>query len=265
MRRILTLFGLLLVVCVGANAVSAVTINNGNSSAEFADTDAMMSYWSVDGTNHLWNQQWFVRVGTDDTSDLFTALGTPVREIEVDSLSYEYEGRGLEIEAEYSLTGGAPGSLRSRLNEKLSITNNGLSSVHLDLFQYTDWDLTGSSDDDNVSLELGPLNSATAYQWDSLTYAKETVNQLPTHYQTASSFVILDELYSSSDLTDDTSFTGPTDCTFAWQWSLDLDPGDSFSLCKEKSIAPVPEASTVLALPIGATALLGYFRRRRYS
>jgi len=273
MKRLITVLALLLVVIAIASAAPAITLTDGNSEATFTDTSAKAYTWTVDGINHLYHQQWYFRIGDIGTvSELDTLGSVTTTQADLtgdgldDILSYKYTGTDLSVLAKYSLAGGAAGSYRSDMGEQLKVTNNTRSSINLNLFQYVDWDLTGTPTDEGASISLSALNSATALQWDAITTATETVTPLPSHYQTAFYDALGAEFsdVNFTNLTDDASLTGLGDYVYAWQWSINLAPGDSFLISKDKSIiSTVPEPSSMVAIVTGAVGLLGILKRRK--
>jgi hypothetical protein len=232
------------------------------------------SEWTVDETSHLFQQWFWFRTSAGGFEASIDTLDAEPTETELDTqgLDLLYSGLGLDIGITYTLTGGTAGSGISYLAESIRIVNTGSTSLEVNFFQYSDFDI-GGSEGDIVDLE----NSNQWRQFDPNVAVAETTSDATANRCWAAPFPTI-----SDNLNDDTATTlpgdnsntsdpncgplGPTDATWAWQWSFTLAPGGEFLISKDKLILPlaVPEPPTA-ALPLGIALLLLEPARRRAS
>ncbi len=258
----------------GAVTAGATTIALSDLNSQVTiDLDAQtgMSSWVVDGYNHL-NQQWFwYRIGDATaaasldtlTLDGFSAFG-----------GYgwaKYQGAGLEVEVDFFLLGGSPGTGESALLTSMYITNtSGQDMANFNLFQYADFDLSGTASDDTVHLDGGGPELLT-HQNDTLTkMSAETYDWhgVPYLYEAGVYDDTLNNL--NSDPTDDLNKipTASGNVTWAGQWKYaDFPTGEPgmIELHSFQEISPIPEPLTMLAVGMGIAGLAGYVRKRKLA
>lgn len=229
-------------------------------------SQAGMFNWVVDGTDHMF-QQWFwfrVGMGPEVSIDTLALTGTfigdtnPFDDPAPDTLSLRYSTPGFDIQPSWTLRGTTPGSGRSDVTESITITNHENFDLPFTFFQYTDFDLGGTSGGDTVVIP-GLLHN-TAIQSDVLfTYTESVVAPMPSHYEVALFPSIINRL---NDGLPDTlaDFGGPVtgDCTWAFQWDFLIPAGQSVIISKDKTITPAPGALALL----GLGGLLAARRRR---
>ncbi|MEX0585969.1 MAG: PEP-CTERM sorting domain-containing protein [Pirellulales bacterium] len=221
--------------------------------------------------------QWFwYRVGDagpERTIDTLTHLESTPLDLNGDGLNEflrtRYASPGLfTIQVNYLLNGASAGSNRSNLAEAIQIQNNSNLPLPLHFFQYADFDLNDSSNDDSLVITGTPRN--TAHQTDPIMLVGETVTtQPPSHFEAGD----VDALVSIEDRLNDAlpttlaDVSGPLfslDAAWAFQWDLLIPPGQSHLISKLKDIRPgpnIPEPGS-LALVLGGLATMAIARRR---
>jgi hypothetical protein len=259
-----------------------ITLENYNAVAQFAteSTDSPATKglysWQVDGVDHL-NQQWFwFRVGAAGAERPIDTL-TQVQAITLnvdgtpgdDALLVRYRdtNQRFEVSVRYTLTGGEAGSGVSSLEEVIRVVNLTNAPLDFHLFQYVDFDLNGTDDDDSVVLSGTPVN--TALQTDGALEISETVvTPPPSRYEVSqyNSAGGLEERLNDGLPSTLNNTLGPLsnlDATWAFEWGFQVGPGGSYLISKNKSLrgVAVPEPSSLVLLgAFGAAAFV--FRRR---
>jgi hypothetical protein len=271
----------LIVVCALLGAVSParshlLTVVNGNSTITVDphtfSLDPLVGLgmidWTVDGTSHLFDQWWAERVVGIDTEEFFLSLlDLTVEEILGTNqihLVYDDPTSDLEVDALYTLTGGALGSGQSSISEVISLTNTGINPLEVAWFEYHDLDLNGTSANDAV---FGDVNGLT--YMDGLTTAQITSAPTPNAFQVAAFSTLKDALNDAAITNLDNSgspFVG--DATSAFQWNFNITGGGAARITTTKTLQVqpaqvIPEPSTLILLVVGALSLLVCGRRRR--
>ena len=222
--------------------------------------------WVVDGRDNLRKQWFWYRVGStgpEQSLDTLPLAAPPkISDGDLDPgqerVVAKYQGAGFTVGLDFVLTGGPIGSGASDLMEVITIQNTGGETLDFHFFQYVDFNLRGDADD--LSAEIRGGN--TAIQTDVGAALSETVvTWAPDRCQVDLYDAILDMLTDADDdqLNDDPGPAGPGDLTWGFQWDIDLAPGDTFIISKDKNLVPEPAGLAMLGL--GGLALM--IRRRR--
>jgi hypothetical protein len=237
---------------------STVTIDPGSPSGT--------NSWVIDGTNQLYQQWFWYRIGATPESSIDT-LGTPtVANPDPTIAIITYSTPQLEVKLTYVLTGGAWGSGQSDLAETIRIWNKGGSAIDFHFFQYSDFDLDGTPGDDTLAF----CNANMVCQVGEHSALSETVvTPAPDHHEGAMFPTILNKLNDGAPttLTDLPALgvaLGPGDVTWAYQWDKVIAAGGTFIISKDKAMREVPEPCTlVLWCGLGGLGLLIARRQRR--
>lgn len=259
---IIGVFFLAAATSVGA---TVFTLEDNNSTVVIDSASSSgMSEWTVDGTDQLYKQWFWYRVG--DTAEASIDTLPLLKETVADfslytgndhlSLIYGNDPGPFTIQVNYDLTGGSAGSFNSHIAETIKITNTGASSLDFHFYQYTDFDLNGTPNDDTAER----INDNTIRQWDTgggIQFGEVTTTTTPDHYQIDIHPNIINMLNDgdADDLLDITSPLGPDDITFAWQWDVTIGAGDNVIISQTKTMSPVPEPGTLLLIGLGFLGL----------
>jgi hypothetical protein len=247
---------------------TSFTLTDDNSVATFdLASDAGMSGWTVDGVNHMARQWFWYRAGTtgpeSSIDNLALSLSGAVDsnfDGQDDVLFARYTGTGFTLEVRLSLDGGASGTRYSTVAEQVTIKNNSLTSnLDFHLFQYTDFNLGNTPNDDGIAIVA--ILPDTIYQTDP-TYDGDTVVVPKANYFDAGlAATLLAALNDGATTTlGDTFLAGPgSDVAWALQWDATIKPNKTYQVVIGKTITPEP--ATVALLTLGGLALA--LRRRR--
>ena len=143
------------------------------------------------------------------------------------------------------------------ITKSVTITNPSAGSQSFSWFEYTDWDLNFSDFDDSAS----SVSATAIVQTDGGTTA--TVLQLgmaPDAWEIDVFRDLLDDLEDAfpNSLSSSGSIVDG-DVTFAWQWDVNLAPGQDFTTLTQTSLVPEPGLLALLGSGLFGLALL---RRR---
>jgi hypothetical protein len=254
-----------LVVSFSSAGADVITLQDVNAEADIdLGSPAGFVNWRVDGTDHLRKQWFWYRVGDRPEQSLDTLTLDKYKASDGDTdigeerLIALYLGTGFSVMVDFILTGGPAGSGASDLMEVITLQNTGQETLDFHFFQYVDLELRGDSQDQSAEIRAGN----TAVQKDVYSALSETVvTWCPDRYEVAFYDDILDKLTDADadDLSNVAGPLGPGDLTWAFQWDVQLRPGDTFIISKDKNLVPEP---TCLAL-LGMGALGLVIRRRR--
>jgi hypothetical protein len=255
-----------------------VTLSHNNSIAHVnVGSDAGMFDWSVlNGNQYVPNlkQQWFwFRVGDNGPERPINTISAPTFTTpDARSLYTKYNNGSFGVSISYLLTGQAPGSIGhdalSDIAETISITNGTSSSLQFHFYQYSDFDLGGTSGNQTIQLGKNLQNlfneAVQANGTDSL--SETVVSPGANHGEAALFNATLLKLQNGNPdtLNDVAGPVGPGDATWALEWDLTIPAFSSFGISKDKSIhlKGVPEPTSLALVSLGVAACL---LRRRLS
>lgn len=251
------------------------TLSDENSVVQFDTSSPSNAYsWTVDGQDQLFQQAFWFRVGNTAEQSLhslpigFQLASNTNSDPGLDTLNVVYNGAGFDVEVSYRLDGGIAGSGASDMGEQIRITNNTGAPLDFHFFQYSDFDLLGTPENDTGVF----LNANTVHQSEGLHSLNETIASPAASHREINYFDV-----TRSKLEDGVATTlndlpaigvplGPGDMTWAFQWDRVISAsgiGRTFIISKDKRLNVVPEPATLMLLP----AIAGFFgvcsRRRR--
>ncbi len=265
------------VLGLSASPASAITLVDENSTAEFDLTSqAGLFDWIVDGTDHLFQEWFWYRIGDEGpeqsidtlTLDLFGATDTNF-DGDDDTLFARYIHDLFELTIKWSLDGGAIGSGASDIGEQISITNTSGSNLAFNFYEYTDFDINDSAGDDEVEFKNSGELGQFFIQRDAGSQGGvfEIALDLPPAIQEAAFFDDTISKLNDGDADDLNGFGGPLgpgDLTAAWQWKFDIGRGETVQISKDKQITstPVPEPGAIGGLLAIGTFGIGVMLKR---
>jgi hypothetical protein len=250
-----------------------IVLTDHNSSVTIdPDSEMGMRDWVVEGVDHLFQQWFWYRIGTNPEAPIntlsaaMTISGNTNFDPGLDTATVRYEDSQLIIEVKYSLLGGSVGSGNSDVGEQIKVANKTNAALDFHLFQYSDFDLNGTSGGDMVQM----LGSNAVRQWDVLggPSAGEAVS-LPfsSHHEVdfvGNTHARLSDGFANTF--NDTNTAGPGDVSFAFQWDFTLQAantaGSDIVISKNKNIFG-PEPASVVLFGMGLISAAGVARRRK--
>jgi hypothetical protein len=246
-------------VLASASFGDFISLNDGGSQVDIQSTGTGAGNafnWFVGAVDHLYQEEYFFRTDDNSPFERLTALGStfvvkPLANFAV----FTYAGGGFKVDVSYILSGVSNGA---DMAETVVVTNTGRQASHFELVEYDDFDLNGTNNGDTAKI----MDAHAIMQWDANVAISAEVATAP-----AANFMEVDRF---SQLRDKILFVGgnldPTnnggiysgDATFGFQWAVDIAPGHSFIMSKDKLLA-VPEPGTLAAF----AGLLAVALRRR--
>ena len=238
-----------------------------------------MYQWSVNGVECL-NQQWFWfrndlpeyndreysihEIGTATVSQFLTLDDLALLKFKYTDY-VETEAR-FSVEILYVLSSGS-GLLVADMIENITIQNLSDEAITFDFFQYSDFDLNGTTTDQSVEITGGNTVVQRGYGDGSMfiSVSETNVSGSPDFWEAGIYPDTLNKLTNGDpdDLNKDLLQTGPVNLTWAFQWAgRSIQPGQAFMISKDKLITmePVPEPA---GLGLVGIALLALRKRRK--
>jgi hypothetical protein len=252
-----------------SNATPVVTLTDNNSTVTMdPNSSAGLNSWKVGNQVNQINKEWFwYRVGSGSQSSLdvlglTNATGYDTNgngQTDTEKLTYG-SANGLQIVVTYSLAGGQAKSGTSDLGETIKITNNGSSAATYHFFEYTNFNLGGSTTGQTVTI----ANGNTATDTGNGELATMVVSPKPSAYEAAifPDLLTTDLTNTSNFAMNDAASTPAGDGESGFQWDLALNAGQSYVISIDKQIQSIPEPSSEVAI-LGLGGLLLTRPRRR--
>jgi MYXO-CTERM domain-containing protein len=256
-----------LAASVGLSTASSraanVVLQDGNSSVTLST--AAVTNWTIGSTSELGQESFWYRIGSSGGQSPISAL-SPVTSKASDTngnmlndvAKFSYgSSSGFEVVVTYSLTGGQTGSQTSDLGETIKVSNSGMSSQTFHLFEYTNFNLGGSTSGQIVTITGG--NTATDI--GNGLEAQTVVSPKPSEFEasnTAASPDLLSHISSSTKAYTlaNVASAASGDGEWGFEWDITLGCGSSYVISIDKNI----KGTQVAAVPepvSGAITLLG--------
>lgn len=261
-RFIMIRRGFFVVVAVLGCALShaQIALSHNGSTVDIDEFSSTITSWIVGGTEHVYENSWYFRDGDAGTASLVSTIdpNPTVTLFGTQGAEVVYANGGLTVTINYFLQANSNGSAADLAEQVVFET---VSGINLRLFQYNDFDVSGTSGGDTATR----LNSSTIFQVDGNFGVTTGATPIPEFSEMSLWSDVLSDITGTAGYFLNTaagSGIGETqsgDMTFAFQWNRDLGDRDSLLLSTNK-VAAVPEPATLAVLGLGAAALL---RRRK--
>lgn len=254
--------GLVCLLMLSFGAVLGATtigLTSGNSSitlnSALTPAGPFLSNWLVDGTNVLFAEEFFYRVGPTGAEQNVRALPGAVS----NTASFGqvvYTGPGFTITINNSLLGGTVGSHMADLSQAIRVVNTSQAALDFHLFHYTDFDIPLF-----VNNIAALVNANLVHQGGSIYYNDTTFNPASSRYEIATYPSTLLRLTDGIATTLNNTRSASGDATWALQWDATIPVGANFFTSNDQLIGAVPEPTTFAMLGAGLVAF-GLYRRR---
>jgi hypothetical protein len=252
------------VALIGSVASAQITLNDGGAVVDINTTNGTVENFFLGGVDHAFQHTYFLRNGDGGTA---SGLGTFALTSQSNTSNFaelKYNNGTFEIQIRYLLTGAG---LQADLTESVVVRNISGQSASMRLFQYSDWDMAGTAGSDTVTRQ----NSSTMSQVDNVVTSNTLVSggtPIPEFSGMSAFATIRTGILSTNGYFLDTAAGGGIgqqfvgDGTYAFQWNRDLAADGVFAMSTDKILA-VPEPGSMIALGLGAAALLARRRRKQ--
>ena len=239
-----------------------------------------MYYWDVEGIEHIQDQWFWYRIGSNPEVSLgsaphytFPLMNDTTGEGYDDQLVAVYQDPvGLRIRIILTLRGNGAGSYEAWVVEEIMLQNLTSSPMNLSFFQYTDFNLNNDPANDQLEL-FGPAFANARHEDPTTIVTQSITGHLPVEVEVDVVDGIGDILARMSDASASslTNAVGPIsgDASYAYRWNFSLgasgSPADTVNFDIEKRIQARPPPAIpaggpllylLLAAALGASALL---------
>jgi hypothetical protein len=214
-----------------------------------AGSQAGMFNWTVGGINQLTQHGFWYRIGTAGPEQSISTISAPtITQTTPNQATALYNNGAYSVQVLYRLTGN---TASSGINESIRIINNTTNSADFHFFQYSDFDLNGTSGGQSVQFSPPQVTQTLGSVWS----ASQIVTATPNHSEAAFFNATLNSLNDgvATTLNDNLGPVGPGDVTFALQWDFTLAAGGS-KLISPILTVQVPEPSALVLLALGLAA-----------
>lgn len=231
---------------------------------------AGLTSWVVDGVNQLNRQSFFYRVGSGPEYTLDNITASPLVSFSGNNIEVTYANANVGIKLSFTLDGSALGSGHSGATLGINVINYQATTLDFHLFQYSDFDLGGTTGSESVNFlkSLGKFNRAVQTMGSLAMVNTFTATAIPNPTPQVEANTFNPTLASLTDL-NQTSLNslntnaGPGNVAYAIQYDLALGTGESFALSEQFSIAvPEPTSAALLAIAGACLAFSGIQRKK---
>lgn len=245
------LMACLLLGMAAAAQAGDVTLTQGNSVARIETDAALGMYsWSVDGVDHLNQQQGWFRLGPAGGEKAITSLTLAGQTATASSVNLQYSHASFNATLEVAVTGGAVGSGTATVTETLTITNITAAPLDFHYYQYLDFDVDELHDNNSITLTAQGVATQTSPLGAVIS---TTVTPAPAHVAAGLYPTLVDTLTDlSPSLLGDVLGPLTGDVTHAYQWDATIAAGDSLVITITKTTTDVVVLATpTLQAPLG--------------
>ncbi len=266
MRKLLVLLAILAIAFVAPHARAVTYTLTDLNSVFIVDTQDTPGQWTVDGVQQLYQQGFWWRVGATGGEASIGGLYSSAIQSLPNTLQIDYNlDPRFEVRVTYVLTGGSLGSNTSDVAETIRIHNKQSDALGMHFFQYADFDLGGTANDDELSFP----NPNLVDQRDlggSANLSETVIVPSAQHHEGSLYPDLINRLNDNSPttLSDLPAYGGGSitgDVVWGFEWDQSIGTSD-FIISKDKHLSAIPEPGTLVLLGFG---LLGaeVARRRR--
>jgi large repetitive protein len=268
-----TLVAILFASVVAQSQANAYTLSARDTSLQ-VNLAGGLGPWTIDGANQL-NRQWFYySVGSGpvysiDTIPLISSSLVPAGNNPF--ATAVYSNSIIKVTTTYTLQSQPNGSGRATLQDAISFQNTSASSQDFHFYQFSDFDLAGSSGSQNLQFFGGNNNLFVQTGWGGTSLSNTisatwngqlAVTRVQAGISDGSQFGLING--NPYPTLDNTTLTASGNVSFAYEWDVNLaaagSPGSSLSLSEIQAVVPEPSSLALVASGMFAAA---WFGRRR--
>lgn len=272
MRKLIVTVSMCVLVALAvlpANANSSIFTMTDQNSILQVDTSPSAGVpgafsWHVDGTNQLYQQWWWYRVGGPGSqinvvnSANLVPVGSPTQ-LDPGQLKMKFADPSgyFTLELKWFLAGNVAGSGTSDVSEQAIYTKspNAPADFQFSLFEYSNFDLGGTPNNDTAQL----IGANGVRQWDGAMQVEEDLARPSTSWMIGTPSNVLAALGGTQNLPNSQALMNG-DVAWAFQWDLTR----SVSFSKNKAITTaIPEWSSLFLAAMGMVGTIGIRRRGR--
>ena len=275
-KRLIRLLALVLALAAvvpqsrASTNVWSLADNNSTASIDVADPRGMFNWSLTMPDNSVQNQlfqQWFwYRAGSTLPNRSIDTIGIPtVSQPNARTLSASYANSSYSVRVDYILTGGSISSGVSDIGESITISNASLSTLDFHFYQYSTFQLEGTSTGEAVQLSRNLRNL-----WNEADVLKGTLGLTETvttpgaqHAEGGTAAQVLNDVQNLANLTDLVA-AGANTNAWALEWDFQIAPGSTALISKDKylTVPAIPEPAVLGLISVGVV-LYGLRRRVR--
>ncbi len=249
---------------LSSQAATYTLTDLGTTAHVDADSGAGMDSWQIGGTEHLAKQWFYYRIGAGVANQPINAIGSStLLGSGANYLALNYANSQVSLTLTYILTGGGYGAGSADIQETIQVQNVSASPLTFHFFQYSDFNLLDGLPNDTVEF----LGVDSVKQTQGVFGIQEGIVTPPSSRLEAGYAGVggtLDNLLNTPTGYDLNNNSGPItgDVTWSFQWDHTINPGDSLTILKDKTlIVPIIPEPTALSL-IGLGLIAMSFRKR---